>query len=160
MLGQSKPIIKVWESIYLTVQLLSWYGHYLITPVTLKYFLGGADISELFSLLKVIQESNFMLNFISNSSTFVLKRSQLLHGRGKDSLSKVLMSVQRHIQTFLPSSTNFYHTTCFKYDLCRVCSGIFKLVNWMHYISPNKIPKTITYHVGVFRHHVHHSARN
>ena len=24
----------------------------------------------------------------------------------------------------------------------------------------NKIPKTITYHAGVFRHHVHHSARN
>ena len=39
MVGQSKLVIKVWESIYLTIQLRSWYGHYLITPVTLKYFL-------------------------------------------------------------------------------------------------------------------------
>ena len=70
-----------------------------------------------------------MLNLISNSSTFVLKRSQLLHGRGKDSLYKAPMSVQSHAQTFLLSSPNFHHTTCFEYDLCRVCSGIFKLVN-------------------------------
>ena len=37
--SQSKPIIKVSESIYLTVQLRSWYGHYLITHVALKSFL-------------------------------------------------------------------------------------------------------------------------
>ena len=39
MVGQSKSIIKISESIYLTVQLRSWYGHYLITPVILKSFL-------------------------------------------------------------------------------------------------------------------------
>ena len=31
--------LKAWESIYLTVQLRSWYRHYLITPVTPKSFL-------------------------------------------------------------------------------------------------------------------------
>ena len=65
------------------------------------------DISEQFSLLAWIQESYSMLNFISNSSAFVSKRFRLLYGRDKDSLSRVLMFVQSHAQTFLLSSSIF-----------------------------------------------------
>ena len=42
-----------------------------------------------------------MLNFISNSSIFVLKRFRLLYGRDKDSLSKAILFIQSHAQTFL-----------------------------------------------------------
>ena len=100
-----------------------------------------------------------MLNFIPNSSAFVLKRFRLLYGRDKDSLSKVFMFVQSHAQTFLSSSTIFYHITCFKCDLCRVCSEFLKSVERIRYNVPMKSIKS-TYNSGVFRHYVHHNARN
>ena len=55
---------------------------------------------------------------------------------------------------------SFYHTICFKCDLCRICNGFFKLVKWMHHSPPIKSTKTITYHGDLFRHHIHHNARN
>ena len=97
-----------------------------------------------------------MLNFISNSSAFVLKWSGLLYGRDKDSLSKVLMFVQSHAQTFLLSSTIFYHITCSKCDLCRVCSEFLKSVEWIRYYVPTKSIK-LTYIIRAF--YVHHNAR-
>ena len=96
------------------------------------------DISELFSLLALIQESYSMLNFISNSSAFLLKRFRLLYGRDKDSLSKVFMFVQSHAQTFLLSSTIFCHITCFKCDLCGVCGEFLKSVEWTCHNVPIK----------------------
>ena len=102
-----------------------------------------------------------MLNVISNSSAFVLKRSRLLYGRDKDSLAKVDMFVQSHAQTFLLSSTIFYHITCFKCDLCRVCSKFLKSVEWIRYNVPIlEIHKINMYHSDIFRHYVHHNARN
>ena len=89
-----------------------------------------------------------MLNFISNSSAFVLKRFRLLYGRDKDSLSKVLMFVQSHAQTVLLSSTIFYHITCFKCDLCRVCSEFLKSVEWIRYNVPIK---SINQHISFGR---------
>ena len=97
-----------------------------------------------------------MLNFISNSSAFVLKWSGLLYGRDKVSLSKVLMFVQSHAQTFLLSSTIFYHITCSKCDLCRVCSEFLKSVEWIRYYVPTKSIK-LTYIIRAF--YVHHNAR-
>ena len=90
-----------------------------------------------------------MLKFISNSSAFVLKRFRLLYGRDKDSLSKVLMFVQSHAQTFLLSSTIFYHITSFKCDLCQVCSEFLKSVEWIRYNVPIKSLK-LTYIIRAF----------
>ena len=91
----------------------------------------------------LIQGSYSMLNFISNSSAFVIKRFRLLYGRDKDSLSKVLMFVQSHAQTSLLSSTIFYHISCFKCDLCQVCSEFLKSVEWIRYNVPIKSIKSI-----------------
>ena len=92
------------------------------------------NVSELFNPFKLTQESHSMLSLISNSSTFVSKRFHLLHGGDKDILSRVLMFVQSHLQTFLLLSTIFYHTACFKCDLCRVIYAIKTLsmdtINW------------------------------
>ena len=79
-----------------------------------------------------------MLNLISNSSAFVFKWFRLLYGHDKDSLSKVLMFVQSHAQTCLLSSTIFYHITCSKCDLRRVCSEFLKSVEWIRYNVPIK----------------------
>ena len=111
-----------------------------------KYVL---DISELFSLLTLIQESYSMLNFISNLSAFVLKRFWLLYGRDKDILFRILMFVQCHAQTFLLSSTIFYHITCFKCDLCRVCCEFLKSVEGIRYNVPIKSIKS-TYIIRAF----------
>ena len=90
-----------------------------------------------------------MLNCISNTSAFVLERFWLLYGRDKDSLSNALMFVQSHAQTFLLSSTIFYHITCFKCDLCRVCSEFLKSVEWIRYNVPIKSIKS-TYIIRAF----------
>ena len=78
----------------------------------------------------------------------------------KDSLSKVLMFVQSHAQTSLLSSTIFYHITCFKCDLCQVCSEFLKSVEWIRYNVPMKSIKSIHIIRAFFRHYVHHKARN
>ena len=99
--------------------------------------------------MALIQESYSMLNFVSNSLAFVLKRFRLLYGHDKDSHSKVCMFVQSHAQTFLLSSTLLYHITCFKYDLCRVCSEFLKSVEWICYNVPIKSIKS-TYIIRAF----------
>ena len=76
MFSQSKLIIRVWESIYPSIRLRSWYGHYSITPVTIKSFQEKQIwLGYIWTLqpVEIDQEGHFMLDCISNSATFVSK---------------------------------------------------------------------------------------
>ena len=58
-------------------------------------------------------------------------------------LSKVTPKLSCYHQQF------FYHITCFKCDLCRVCSEFIKSVEWIRYNVPIKSMKS-TYIIRAF----------
>ena len=96
-----------------------------------------------------------MLNFISNLSAFALKRFRLLYGRDKDSLFRVLMFVQCHAQTLLLSSTIFITSHALNVMYAEFAVNFSK-----QSCESAIIHKINIYHSGVFRHYVHHNARN